>query len=287
MLTLFKYIPIIFYQCRVIEALSASLSWLSFLLLREIVSISFASEIDLKTIEKLENLVTHYLITFDNAYGYTQRLPKHHLLVHLGEQMNRFGPLRFTSCMIFEKKHSFFKRIKYRNFRNIAFTLADRHQNYIASLMYTCSNVNTSSFLYSGHQIKKIKELDSSAAKQHHLLDQNKALYETSRVTLFGITYAVGDAVLINDCVFPSDHVFGKILTIIIQDKIILLRLQLMQVIMFKQQLCVYELRLLDVSVTKNIYELKHVWPLRLLKVSGSLFASLFPYGRSYLTWNE
>ncbi|CAF4029360.1 unnamed protein product, partial [Rotaria sordida] len=99
MLALFKYIPIIFYQARLIELLSTSLCWLSFLLLREIVSISFASEIDMMTIEKLEKLVTHYLLTFDNAYGYAQRIPKHHLLVHFGAQMSRFGPLRFTSCM--------------------------------------------------------------------------------------------------------------------------------------------------------------------------------------------
>ncbi|CAF4999591.1 unnamed protein product [Rotaria sp. Silwood1] len=99
MLVLFKYIPIIFYQARLIELLSTSLCWLSFLLLREIVSISFASEIGMMTIEKLEKLVTHYLLTFDNAYGYAQRIPKHHLLVHFGAQMSRFGPLRFTSCM--------------------------------------------------------------------------------------------------------------------------------------------------------------------------------------------
>ncbi|CAF1994153.1 unnamed protein product [Rotaria magnacalcarata] len=287
MLSLFKYIPFIFHQSHLTELISASVGWHSFLLLREIISISLASEIDITSIEKLEELVTRYLITFDNAYGYVQRIPKHHLLVHFGEQMHRFGSLRFTSCMIFEKKHSFFKRIKYRNFRNIAFTLADRHQHYIASLMYTCSNAATSSFLYSGHQIKKVKELDSSAAKLHYLLDMEKNLYETNQVTLFGITYVVGEAVLINDSVFPIDPVFGKILTIIVQDKIVLLRLQLMQVIVFNQKLCVYEVRLLDSSVTKNVYELKHVWPVRLLKISNSLFTSLFPYGRSYLTSNE
>ncbi|CAF1239606.1 unnamed protein product [Rotaria magnacalcarata] len=90
MLTLFKYIPLIFYQARLIESISGSLYWLSFLLLREILSISFASEIDATTIEQLEDIVHRYLITFDNAYGFTQRLPKHHLLVHFGEQMNRF-----------------------------------------------------------------------------------------------------------------------------------------------------------------------------------------------------
>ena len=153
--------------------------------------------------------------------------------------------------------------------------------------MYTCSNAATSSFLYIGHQIKKVKELDSSAAKQYYSLDPEKNLYETNQVTLFGITFAVGEAVLINDSVFPIDPVFGKILTIIVQDKIILLRLQLMQVIIFNQKLCVYEVRLLDSSVTKNIYELKHVWPVRLLKISNTLFTSLFPYGRSYLTSNE
>ena len=64
----------------------------------------------MKTIEKLEKLVTHYLVAFDNAYGHAQRLPKHHLLVHLGEQMIRFRPLRFTSYMIFDKKQLFQKK---------------------------------------------------------------------------------------------------------------------------------------------------------------------------------
>ena len=148
--------------------------------------------------------------------------------------------------MIFEKKHSFFKRIKYHNFRNIAFTLTDRHQHYVASQMYTCDNAATSSFFYSGHQIKELKELDSTVAKQHHSLDPQQNLYETSQVTLFGINYAVEDVVLINDCVFPIDPVFGGILTIIVQHNIILLRLHLLQVIHYKQKLCIYELRLLN-----------------------------------------
>ncbi|CAF4089392.1 unnamed protein product [Rotaria magnacalcarata] len=161
--------------------------------------------------------------------------------------------------------------MKYRNFRNIAFTLAARHQYYIASQMYTCDNTSTSSFLYSGHKIKKIKEIHSSAAKQHHLLNPQQALFETGQITLFGITYAIGDVVLINDCVFPTDPVFGKILTIIVQNKIILLRLQLLQIIVFNQQLCIYELRLLDCTVRKNIYDLKHVWPIRVLTISESM----------------
>ncbi|CAF4942006.1 unnamed protein product [Rotaria sp. Silwood1] len=283
MFTLIKYIPLVFYQARLLQSICTSSYWLSFLQLREIVSISFASEIDTTTIKQLEKLVTRYLITFDNAYGYVQRLPKHHLLVHLGDQMDRFGPLRFTSCMIFEKKHSFFKKMKYRNFRNIAVTLARRRQHYIAAQMYTSNNTSTSSFLYSGHKIQKVKELHSSAATQHHLLDSKRTLYETRQVTLFGITYAVGDVVLINDYIFPIDRVFGKILIVIVQDKVILLRLQLLQVISFNQQLCIYELCLLDCSVTKNIYDLKHIWPMRVLKISESLFVSLFPYGRTNL----
>ncbi|CAF1970888.1 unnamed protein product [Rotaria magnacalcarata] len=123
--------------------------------------------------------------------------------------------------------------MKYRNSRNISSTLTARHQYYIASQMYTCDNTSTSSFLYSDHKIKKIEELHSSAAKQHHLLNPQQTLFETGQITLFGIPYAVGDAVLINDCVFSTDPVFGKILIIIVQNKIILLRLQLLQIIVF------------------------------------------------------
>ena len=283
MYTLIKYVPLIFHQAKLIESMSSSPYWNSFLLLREIVCISFASEIDSTSIKYLEELVTHYLTTFDNAYGHAQRLPKHHLLVHFGDQMERLGPLRFTSCMVFEKKHSFFKKIKYRNFRNIAFTLANRHQYHIAAQMYTCNNTSTSSFLYSGRKIQKLKELHSTAATQHHSLDPQQPLYETSQVTLFGITYVVGDVVLTNDRIFPVDPVFGKILTVIVQNKITLFRLQLLQVISFNRQLCAYELRLLDCSMTKNIYDLQHVWPMRLLKISDLLFVSLFPYGRTNL----
>ena len=107
--------------------------------------------------------------------------------------------------------------------------------------MYACDNAATPSFLYSGHQIRKLKQLDSTAAKQHHSLDPQQNLYETSQVTLYGINYAVGDVVLINDCVFPIDPVFGRILIIILQHSIILLRLQLLQFIHYKQKLCIYE----------------------------------------------
>lgn len=283
MLTLIKYIPLIFHQGCIIEPISTSSHWLSFLLLREIVSISFASEIDTTSIKQIEELVNRYLITFDDSYGFVQRLPKHHLLIHFSEQMRRFGPLRFTSCLTFEKKHGFFKKIKYRNFRNIAFTLANRHQYYVASQMYTSNNSYASSFLYSGHKIQKIRELHNSAAKQHESLDPQRSLYETNKVTLFGIIYAIDDIVLVNENIFPFDPVFGKILTIIVQEKTILLRLQLLQVVAFDQQLCIYELRQLDCSLTKNIYDLKHIWPTRFAKVSESSFACLFPYGRTNL----
>jgi hypothetical protein len=260
-----------------------SLSWSSFLLLREIVNISFASEIDSTSVDQFTKLVNLYLTTFDNAYGNIRRIPKHHLLVHLVEQMRRFGPLRFSSCLIFEKKHAYLKRVKYRNFVNISFSLARRHQEHIAGQMMACSDATSASFLYTGHIIKRLREVDDFDSVLAPTFDANELVYEAEMVRLFGITYSVDDVILTNETIFPSDPVFGKITSILVQQKQIVFRVQIAFVVNIHQPLVAYEISFLDCTITKSVFELRHVWPVRSLKIDNSIFVCLFPYGRSLL----
>lgn len=57
-------------------------------------------------------------------------IPKLHYLVHYPRLIQKYGPLIRLWCMRFEAKHQYFKKIanSSRNFRNISWTLAKRHQ---------------------------------------------------------------------------------------------------------------------------------------------------------------
>ena len=55
---------------------------------------------------------------------------KFHFLLHYPTQIRKLGPLHHLWCMRFEGKHQYFKKLANQlgNFRNIAYSLAKRHQ---------------------------------------------------------------------------------------------------------------------------------------------------------------
>ncbi|CAF1436665.1 unnamed protein product, partial [Didymodactylos carnosus] len=80
--------------------------WTCVLQLRALVCVSFSKEIDRTTKEDYHNLIEQYLNNYDDLYGVQQRLPKHHFALHFCKQLNSLGPLKFSNCLPFEKKHS-------------------------------------------------------------------------------------------------------------------------------------------------------------------------------------
>lgn len=109
-----------------------------FLQLREISDIILAPVIDSSWLPYLDHIVGCFIADFNKVFP-GRVIPKMHYMLHYGRLMNLFGPLKHLWCMRFESKHQFFKQLApvVRNFKNISYTLAKRHQ------MRKCAQLST------------------------------------------------------------------------------------------------------------------------------------------------
>ena len=55
-----------------------------------------------------------------------------HYLTHLTCQMENFGPLRHHACFRCESKNGLIKGLEYKNFKNICFSVSEKHQFWMA-----------------------------------------------------------------------------------------------------------------------------------------------------------
>ncbi len=103
--------------------------WNLYLLLRDIMDYLMCHKIPRRVLPYLQLLVENFVQTFVELFP-GKMTPKLHFLLHYPRLIREYGPLRFVWCMRFESKHQYFKQLAgvVRNFRNIAFTLAKRHQ---------------------------------------------------------------------------------------------------------------------------------------------------------------
>ncbi|ODM86987.1 hypothetical protein Ocin01_19695 [Orchesella cincta] len=95
--------------------------WNVFLLFKEVVDVIMADSITFGGVIVLK--------TYQEIFQKTLK-PKHHHLTHYANSILEIGPLRNYWSMTFEAKHKFFKTSAHAscNFKNIAKTLAYRHQ---------------------------------------------------------------------------------------------------------------------------------------------------------------
>lgn len=112
--------------------------------LLEIISIIFGTSISTGMLDYLMDITEEYLESFrdlykevnveDNVSLLRNLIPKQHYSLHHPRNVKDFGPLVAFWCMRMEAKHQFFKRIvqTMRNYKNLPFTLSERHQLYQA-----------------------------------------------------------------------------------------------------------------------------------------------------------
>lgn len=100
--------------------------------LLQILTILLSFKISETQICKLEHLIKSYLEFIVN--GFQRSLsPKEHLLTHYPSIIREMGPVIYMWTMRYEAKHRYFTRLKCQNFINICKTLANRHQQMIAT----------------------------------------------------------------------------------------------------------------------------------------------------------
>lgn len=122
--------------------------------LLKILTIATAIEVTEETVSILSLLVHDYLVAFNSLYP-NSITPKLHYMLHLPRQMLLFGPLRHQWCMRFEAKNAYIKSLIGKNFKNIAYTVAERHQNYMCLRLLSPPG-NNINFLYTGDEIGNV-----------------------------------------------------------------------------------------------------------------------------------
>lgn len=104
-------------------------AWDVYLLLREIGDIIMAPTVRKCWLPYLEERITVFPALVEEVFP-GKHTPKMHFLIHYPRLLMAYGPLIHVSCLRFEAKHQYFKTIARAsgNFKNIAKTLARRHQ---------------------------------------------------------------------------------------------------------------------------------------------------------------
>ena len=105
--------------------------WECFLLLRKIIDIVLAPVASEELSSSLKLLIKEHHTKFVSLYGISSCIPKMHFLIHYPEQMLTVGPMVRTWTMRQEAKLNFFKQCSHlANFKNLSFSLANRHQRW-------------------------------------------------------------------------------------------------------------------------------------------------------------
>lgn len=106
--------------------------WRCFLLLLKIIDLVISPCISVDNCGVLKVLIEEHLDVFKLVLPGSTIIPKMHFMIHYAEQILSIGPMVCSWTMCQEAKLSFFKRASHLgNFKNIACTLARRHQRWI------------------------------------------------------------------------------------------------------------------------------------------------------------
>lgn len=106
--------------------------WELLLQLLECMSYIFSREFSKSSILSLKILIIKHHKLFKTLFPEQNLIPKQHFMTHYPYIIEKSGPLISLWTMRFEGKHNYFAQLAHnnRNFTNICFSLARRHQQY-------------------------------------------------------------------------------------------------------------------------------------------------------------
>ena len=133
-----------------------------------------------------------------------------HYLSYFPDQLRNFGPLRHHSCFRFEAKNGLITTLNYKNFINIAYSCANKHQFWMASKEIEFRNKNSLAYHDDICQVSK-QIVDQT---HHDNLQKNKYINCVKYLKLNGFVYYPG-AYLIIDLTLKESSSVGLIDTIL------------------------------------------------------------------------
>lgn len=197
-----------------------------FINLVKITQLCFAPYVNMDSCGEMKTLIEMFGNDWVALYPGVAPKPKLHYLIHMVEQVKNFGSLRGVSALRFEGKHSWFKDQRLRNFKNIPFSLAHKHQTYMAHILMNMDGTLSQNFIYSGDLIGEgdaVTITNNGTVLYDFLVSefgmQDRFIaYETDTLTIRGNKYKLGTVLLLgwDEMSFP---LFGVIDQIVVFDE--------------------------------------------------------------------
>ncbi|XP_047143709.1 uncharacterized protein LOC105850147 isoform X1 [Hydra vulgaris] len=198
---------------------SDSEHWKLLLLLLKISNIVFSPAVHKSDMTYLAALIADHNSLFKNLFPNKNLMYKHHRLTHYPSLILKNGPQARMWCMRFEAKHNFFKRIAHIvwNFRNIAYTLAFRHQ--LAQCSQWWKKTGFKQSLVVGTFTETLLYLvPNGETISSHFADKHVVVYIANFIEAYGTVYKPGMS-LIADINEHGEPTFICIDKIVIMDK--------------------------------------------------------------------
>lgn len=109
-------------------------TWEILMLLKDIIELVVAPRHTEETLHFLECKIAEHRQLLQSTFPDFHLNPKHHYMEHYPQLIRKFGPLCEVWTMRSEGKHKFFKKAirNTQNFKNVAMTLATKHQKAIS-----------------------------------------------------------------------------------------------------------------------------------------------------------
>lgn len=249
--------------------------WSLVLNLKEIVEIICAPTININQVAYLKGLIEDYLDCRRINFPHSKFKPKHHYLLHYPDLTVLFGPLIRMSTLRFESKHSLFKRSARtaHNFKNLCFTLADRHQ-------FRQAYINTGRHCYDSIDADAGTDYDPNtfstelqkAVEDFHFTAENTCAY--NMLSIKGTLYKNGQYVIYKKIEY--DLILGKILMIFVKNNLVILAISLQKAILCRKTGC-YILNNASLSqiISIKIEDLLDYYPLMSYNLQDNTYISL------------
>lgn len=144
----------------------------------------------------LKVFLTNFFSTFFKLFPNATFTPKCHYALHSVLQIVSHGPLRNTWNMRFEAKHGWFKDHRWRNYKNLCKTMAERHQKWMCFQQTDCFGNASEHYLYEGDHVRNGRTVSLSQSPFYQISDNVDSILLPDSVKIHGRRYLAGSVLL-------------------------------------------------------------------------------------------
>ena len=247
--------------------------WTLFLLLVKIMLLVTSPTCTKLSACMLETMINIHHTQFTCLYPKASVTPKMHYMIHLPQQMRLYGPQRSVWCMRFEAKHNQIKSRKWKNFKNLPFSVAVMHQKIMCCKQTGGAGQRNENFLYKGDTVHGHKRVNfvhhyptlegdffQICRNGEHNLNQTD-VFEVSRAQIHGHSYAPGCVLLLEYDEFDTPT-FGELKWIFVCDDKKYFVVERAQVEAYEEHVISYVISRTDALSIVPYERLHSKWPL-------------------------